>query len=160
MPTPTLTFDQLIQENLSFLDFTDTDLLASIEVVKAKVWFALKKFVDAAYTDFDSYSMEELMVAADYVAYLVTEKQTQTMGLSATASSENLYVKKEKVDVLEREFSERKGILTVSELLSNYKSTVCINASELGWILPFCDGGNCGYDFLGVFYPNSDDYLY
>lgn len=159
MPTPTITFDQLIQENLSFLDFSDTDLIASIEVVKAKVWFALKKFVDDSYTEFEDYTIDELMVAADYVAYLVVEKQIQKMGLSATASSDNLFVKKEKVDVLEREFSERKGILTVSELLSNYKTTLCLNASELDWILPFCDAGSCSYDFMGQFYPDPDDYL-
>lgn len=162
MPTPTLSFDELISQAASFLDFTDTDVQTDIELTKSKVWFLLNKFVSSDYIDFDDYTTNELMVAAEYVAYLMVEKQTQRMGLSATSSSQNLFIKKEKVDVLEREFSERKGVLTVSELLSSYKYNLCIAASEMNWILPICDTGDCLYSGsgIGIFYPNPDDYLF
>jgi hypothetical protein len=138
-----------IFDNLPFLDRINSNTIDAVNKKKVETLYLLQnslKKSDADVIDETTYSNQQKLLVAYYTAYRLVEKQAllNIGGVNGEAPVGNVFVTKEKADVVEVEYDIAKssdgGLLNLntSEILSGLKLQLCSLAREMNLSLLIC----------------------
>jgi hypothetical protein len=145
--------NQLIQNDLPFLDLSNEIVLQKIATAKWSAFYSLQNYLkklDTEVEDESTYKPKEKILVAAYTAYqlLITKTIETVAGDAQTGvSANNKILTKAKADVVETEFTPIKATdgtnisLTGEKLVESLKDKLCDAALNLEIVLPMC---NCG----------------
>ena len=144
-----LDITETIFYNLPFLDRINSNTIDAVNKKKVETLYLLQNSLKKSDTDVlneTTYNPQQKLLVAYYTAYRLVEKKAleNIGGVNEEAPSGNVFVTKEKADVVEVEYDITKssdgGLLNLntSEILSGLKLQLCTLAREMNISLLIC----------------------